>query len=80
MNDLIVGAWRNGLDANTQGAVEGIEKRRAAGFRLLPNDSVVADLADMLDSYDSVAEELLDDRVCDCYEEHKPTGKVRASV
>jgi hypothetical protein len=58
-NDLIVGAWRNGLSPTTAGFVEAAEKQRSQGFRLLPLASTVVELADLLDSYDSVGEELL---------------------
>jgi hypothetical protein len=58
-NDLVVGAWRNGLNATTAGFVEAAEKQRAQGFRLLPLASTVVELCDLLDSYDNVGEELL---------------------
>jgi hypothetical protein len=59
-NDLIVGAWRNGLEGSTAEFVAEVEDRRGKGFRQLYMESAVANLCDLLDSYDSVAQELLE--------------------
>ena len=58
-NDLIAGAWRNGLDDVTAGVVAEVEKRRAAGFRQLAYEKTCVDLIDLLDSQDNLAETLL---------------------
>jgi len=58
-NDLIAGAWRNGVDQTTLEFVNDEMQRRRAGFRLLPLSSTVVDLADLLDSYDDLVEHLL---------------------
>lgn len=59
-NDLVVGAWRNGLDPHVTGhLVKEAEKQRAAGFRLLPYISTVMELADLLDMYDEWAGDTL---------------------
>lgn len=56
-NDVVVGAWREGL--GDPSVVEDVLKRRASGFRQFPYESTVVELADLLDGYDSFAEELL---------------------
>ena len=61
-NDLIAGAWRNGVDQTTLAFVNEEMERRRAGFRLLPLSSTVVDLADLLDSYDDLVEDLLLDK------------------
>ena len=54
---LIAGAWRHGLNDPT--VVAEVERRREAGFRQLPYESTVVELADLLDSYDHLTNELL---------------------
>jgi len=54
-NVLMVGAWRNGLGEATATYVQEVEKRRAQGHRQLPYESTVAELVDLLDSYDQFA-------------------------
>lgn len=61
-NDLIAGAWRNGVDQTTLVFVNEEMERRRAGFRLLPLSSTVVDLADLLDGYDDLVEDLLLDK------------------
>jgi len=61
-NDLIAGAWRNGVDQTTLAFVNEEMERRRSGFRLLPLSSTVVELADLLDSYDDLAEYLLLDK------------------
>ena len=58
-NDLIAGAWRNGVDQTTLVFVNEEMERRCAGFRLLPLSSTVVDLADLLDGYDDLVADLL---------------------
>ena len=59
MNDVVAGAWRNGLDVKLRSEVEQVEARRDKGFLLLPYESTVARLAELLDAYDVLVEELL---------------------
>lgn len=65
MNDLIVGAWRNGLDETTGGYVTDVEARKSKGFRQLPYESTVQELTELLDSYDELVSELLQ-ADCEC--------------
>ena len=58
-NDLIAGAWRNGVDQTTLAFVNEEMERRRAGFRLLPLSSTVVELTDLLDCYDDLVEDLL---------------------
>lgn len=60
-NDLIAGSWRNGVAESTLAFVNEEMERRRSGFRLLPLSSTVVELADLLDSYDELAQELLTD-------------------
>ena len=59
LNDVVIGAWRHGLDKIMLGQVEHVEQRRNTGFRLLPYESTVSELALILDAYDEIFEELL---------------------
>lgn len=61
MNDVVIGAWRNGLTLAQAGDLQAIEKRLEQGFRLLPNENTVVELSQMLDRYDEFAEEILTD-------------------
>lgn len=61
-HDLIAGAWRNGVSETTLTFVNEEMERRRAGFRLLPLSSTVVDLADLLDCYDDLVEDLLLDK------------------
>lgn len=58
-NDLVAGAWRHGLDKKVLSEVEQVLARRDKGFLLLPYESTVARLSELLDGYDELAEELL---------------------
>lgn len=66
-NDLVVGAWRNGLGDHAAEHVGEVDKRRTQGFRQLAYESTVAQLSDLLDSYDTLAAELLSEQ-CKCAE------------
>ncbi len=59
MNDLIVGAWRNGVGSDVTDIVDEAYAKQKSGFRQFPNESTVRELAELLDSYDEVANELL---------------------
>lgn len=59
MNDVIIGAWRNGLDKQMAADLEITEKRHAQGFRLLGFESTVLQLAQLLDAHDELFAELL---------------------
>lgn len=77
-NVLIAGAWRNGLHEHVKMQVEYCEKRKAAGFRQLPYESTVTELAELLDSADALAADLLNEQ-CECerlYREAKDEGAV----
>lgn len=58
-NDLVVGAWRNGLKDTTRKSVEEVMKRYNGGMRQLPYESTVAELAILLDGLDAFAADLL---------------------
>ncbi len=59
MNDLVIGAWRNGITRQLAGDVATVEERLRQGFRLLPYESTVSDLTHLLDGYDAFAHALL---------------------
>ena len=56
---LTAGNWRGGVDRLYVAKIEEINKRHAAGFRLLPQEEHVPGLTGMLDAYDELVEELL---------------------
>lgn len=58
-NVLVVGAWRNGLSDGLASVVEEVLRRRDAGFRQLPYESSVTEMADLLTGYDELAADLL---------------------
>lgn len=58
-DDLIVGSWRNGLSAKTRGTIEGCENLHRAGFNLQPEEAAIVAMAQLLDSYDTIAEEFI---------------------
>lgn len=60
-NDLVVGAWRNGLEASVREYVQEAESRASKGFRQLYMEYAVIKLCQLLDGYDSVASELLNE-------------------
>ncbi len=70
MNDVVIGAWRNGLTPTLASDVKVIEERREKGFRLLPYESTVSDLTLVLDGYDAFANETLTE---DCRHTEPPT-------
>lgn len=53
---LVVGAWRNGISANTTSIVTQFEAKEKSGFRMLPEEEAILDLAQLLDGYDEFAE------------------------
>lgn len=61
MSDLIVGAWRNGLSESTQQFVEEVEERQGKGFRQLPHEKSMLELVGLLEGYDAVTGEILDE-------------------
>jgi hypothetical protein len=67
--DLIVGAWRNALTTEDLSTVQAVEMRADQGFRLVPNESVLVQLAHALDGYDDFAASLLNE------DAPKPKGK-----
>lgn len=71
MTDLCVGNWHGGLDVALAGEVALIEQRRLQGFRLLPYESTVSELALLLDGYDAITEEILTED-CGCCTETMP--------
>jgi hypothetical protein len=58
-NTLIVGEWRNSLDAGELQLIEEIDVMRDSGYRLLPYRSTVARLMDLLDGYDAITSSFL---------------------
>lgn len=64
MVDVIAGAWRNGLDKALASQVQVVEERREKGFRQLPYESTVSELALMLDAYDALLNEILTESCC----------------
>lgn len=59
-NDLVVGAWRNGLDQSRTGSVvKDMLQKEAAGFSMYPPESTVVELTKLLDAYDEFSEEML---------------------
>jgi len=65
MNDLIVGAWRNGLTTPTSDLVNDAAERVRLGFRPLPYQETVLALSDLLDSYDEIVADFLEETVED---------------
>lgn len=61
MSDLIVGAWRNGVDETTISAVEQAEAKEKSGFRLFPYELTAVTTARLLDAYDDFVCEILGD-------------------
>ncbi len=59
MDTLIVGEWRNSLDAGELQLIEEVEEMRDKGYRLLPYRSTVARLMDLLDGYDHITSSFL---------------------
>ena len=59
MVDVVVGAWRNALSKALASEVASVEERRDKGFRLLPYESTVSELALILDGYDAFAQDIL---------------------
>ena len=57
--DLVVGNWRGGVDAKEVALIETTLQRDEQGFRLLPPESTVRNLARMLDAYDALMPEFL---------------------
>ncbi len=58
-NILTVGEWRESLDVGELGMVEEVEQRQKSGFRLLPYQSTVSRLIDLLDGYDYITSTFL---------------------
>lgn len=77
MNDVVVGAWRNGLDERTALDIAEIEKRYAQGFRQLPYESTVMEMVLILDACDDAIADMMDfecEESCSCAEK-KPKKK-----
>jgi hypothetical protein len=66
MNDVVIGAWREGLTKQNKEDIATIEKRYNQGFRLLPFESTVLDLVLTFDAYEEIANDLLMDCCTDC--------------
>lgn len=56
---LVVSAWRNGISANTTSIVTQFEAKEKSGFRMLPEEEAILDLAQLLDGYDEFTEPYL---------------------
>ena len=66
MNDVVIGAWREGLDKTLTADIATIEKRYHQGFRQLPFESTVMELVLILDAQDLMFADLLVDMECEC--------------
>lgn len=61
MADLVVGAWRNGIDEGVEQFVNEVTEREGKHFRTLPHEQTIATMRDLLDAYDELATELLNE-------------------
>jgi hypothetical protein len=76
MNDVVIGAWREGLSKTIAADIAAIEKRYHQGFRQLPFESTVMDLVLILDAQDLMFADLLVDMSCECCECDHSDGEV----
>jgi hypothetical protein len=72
MNDVVIGAWREGLSKTMTLDIAAIEKRYNQGFRQLPFESTVMELVLILDAQDLMFSDLLIDMACECECDHIP--------
>jgi hypothetical protein len=66
VNDVVIGAWREGLSKTIAADIAAIEKRYHQGFRQLPFESTVMELVHILDAQDLMFADLLVDMSCEC--------------
>jgi hypothetical protein len=70
MEDVVIGAWRNGLSPKMTADIAHIEDRYNKGFRQLPWESTVMELVLILDAQDLMFDDLLADMAHDCDCDH----------